>query len=135
MRDAKSRYSNQIHEETSRQHTSLDLELPSPQHSVNQRRPWIEHNHQSQSTCDPAAQRTINRETRGDERSPSRTFCILVRIFLWLGSLPYRRKSFCSSSVNFCEMEDRRDQQDSMRLDDIMIQRNARTWWKVGHVR
>ena len=29
------------------------------------------------------------------------TFCIFVKIFLCVGSLPYRRKSFCSSSVSF----------------------------------
>lgn len=29
------------------------------------------------------------------------TFCIFVNIFLCVGSLPYRRKSFCSSSVSF----------------------------------
>jgi hypothetical protein len=33
----------------------------------------------------------------------TRTLVILVRTFLWLGSFPYRRKSFCSSSVNFCD--------------------------------
>jgi hypothetical protein len=31
-----------------------------------------------------------------------RTFCIFEIMFLCVGSLPYRRKSFCSSSVSFC---------------------------------
>jgi hypothetical protein len=38
---------------------------------------------------------------RGNER----TFCIFVIALLCVGNFPYKRKSFCSSSVNFCEID------------------------------
>lgn len=37
-----------------------------------------------------------------------RTFCAFSNTLLWVGSLPYRRKSFCSSSLIDYKIEDKK---------------------------
>src|SRR6267142_1903058 len=61
MWDATVRHQTRSTGKTKRKLTSLDWESPYPPHSGDRRRLWTEHNHQSQSTCDPVTQTSVQR--------------------------------------------------------------------------
>lgn len=67
--------------------------------SAARRRLSTKRSHPSQSICDPARYR----ERMEGKRAAGWTFCIFIRTFLCVGSLPYLAKSSCSCSVNFCK--------------------------------